>query len=291
RARGGGCANLGGRAPEAKPHRPAGTSRAVDSPSDAASIAPFMPRPGPVGGERPGAPSRWHPLVLIPLALSAWVYYPVTRVNFFADDLVHLAGINSDSRLEFLLAPFGGHNYLVRNLVFLGSWELFGLHAPYYFATVLLTHLLNVGLLFGTLRTLTRSAMLACFGAALWGTSPLCAGTLTWYSVYGQVLVATILLVVLGQLAHLAADGSPLTTRRGWWWSALLLAGPTSSGVGTGVALAFPIALSPVPPAPWPSPRLRTRWLLLPVVTLALYFAFRRLYPLLAPMTFQENMQ
>ena len=55
-----------------------------------------MPRPGPVGGERPGAPSRWHPLVLIPLVLSAWVYYPITLVNFFADDFAQLASIESD---------------------------------------------------------------------------------------------------------------------------------------------------------------------------------------------------
>jgi hypothetical protein len=250
-----------------------------------------MLRPGPVGGERPGAPSRWHPLVLVPLALSAWVYYPLLRVNFFADDFVHLASIESDGIAQFLFEPFGGHNYLVRNLFFLGSWELFGMHMPYYFATVLLTHLLNVGLLFGTIRTLTRSAMLACFGAALWGTSPLCVGTLAWYSVYGHVLVGTILLFVLGQLARLAADGRPLSPRRGWLWYGLLLAGTTCFGVGIGVALAFPVVLFLVLPDAWAFPRVRARWLLLPVVTLALYFAFRRLYPLLGPMSWQENMQ
>lgn len=250
-----------------------------------------MPRPGPVGGERPGAPIRWHPLVLVPLALSAWVYYPILRINFFADDFVHLASIESDGIPQFLLAPFGGHNYLVRNLFFLGSWKLFGLHMPYYFATVLLTHLLNVGLLFGTLRTLTRSATLACFGAALWGTSPLCVGTLAWYSVYGHVLVGTILLLVLGQLAGLAADGRPLTTRRGWLWYGLLLAGTMCFGVGIGVAVAFPIVLFLVLRDAWSFPRLRASWLLFPFVTLAVYFAFRHLYPLLAPLTAQESFQ
>jgi hypothetical protein len=250
-----------------------------------------MLRPGSVGGERPGAPSRWHPLVLVPLALSAWVYYPIVRVNFFADDLVHLASIESDGVLQFLLAPFGGHNYLVRNLFFLASWKLFGLHAPAYFVTVLLTHLLNVGLLFGVLRTLTRSPTIACFGAALWGTSPLCVGTLAWYSVYGHVLVATILLLVLRQLARLAEDGAPPGTRTASLWYGLLLAGTTCFGVGIGVALAFPFVLFLLLPRAWSFRRLRATWLLLPVVTLALYFAFRRLYPLLAPLTFQENMQ
>src|SRR5262249_33338658 len=97
--------------------------------------------------------------------------------------------------------------------------------------------------------------------------------------------------VVLGQLARLAADGRPLTTRRGWLWYGLLLAGTTCFGVGIGVALAFPIVLFFMLPDAPSFPRLRTRWLLLPIVTLALYFAFRRLYPLLAPLTFQENMQ
>src|SRR5215813_848916 len=135
---------------------------------------------------RRGASALWHPLVLLPLALSAWTYFPITRVNFFADDLAHLAGIESDPLVDFLLAPFGGHNYLVRNLFFVATWEAFGLHAPLYYGAVLATHLLNVALLFGVLRGLGQSAALACFGAALWGTSPLCVGTLAWYSVYGQ---------------------------------------------------------------------------------------------------------
>jgi hypothetical protein len=249
-----------------------------------------MPRPGPVGGERPGAPSRRHPLILVPLALSAWVYFPITRVNFFADDFAHLASIESDGLLPFLLSPFGGHNYLVRNIIFLACWHLFGLHAPAYYVTALLTHLLNVGLLFGTLRAFTRSALLACFGAALWGTSPLCVGALSWFSVYGHVLAATVMLFVLRQVAWLAAEGEVPTTRTACLWYGLLLAGTTCFGIGVGVALVFPIVLFLVLPETWTFPRLRTSWLVLPAVALGLYFAFRRLYPLVAPLSYQENL-
>jgi hypothetical protein len=249
-----------------------------------------MPRPGPVGGERPGAPSRWHPLILVPLALSAWVYFPITRVNFFADDFAHFASIRSDGLLAFLLAPFGGHNYLVRNIIFLACWHLFGLHAPAYYVTALLTHLLNVGLLFGTVRAFTRNAMLACFGAALWGTSPLCLGALSWFSVYGHVLAAAVMLFVLRQVAWLAAEGAVPTTRTACLWYGLLLAGTTCFGIGVGVALVFPLVLFLVLPEAWRFPRLRASWLALPAVALGLYFAFRRLYPLVAPLSYQENL-
>jgi len=250
-----------------------------------------MPRSAPVGGERPGAPGRWHPLVLVALAFAAWVYHPIKEISFFADDFVHLAAIESDGILDFLLAPFGGHNYLVRNLAFVASWELFGLRASLYYWTVLLTHLLNVWLLFGVLRALTASAALACVGAAVWGTLPLCLGALGWYSVYGQVLVATILLVVLDGLARLAATGEPLSARTAWLWYGLLLAGTTCFGVGIGVALAFPLVLFLLLPAAWRRPVLRAAYLALPAVALAMYFGFRRLYPLIAPLSWEETWQ
>ncbi len=251
-----------------------------------------MPLTAPVGGDRPGARGSWLPFLLVPLGLSAWLYYPVLRVNFFADEFIHFASIESDGVLDFLLAPFGGHNYLVRNLFFLASWQLFGLQAPYFYATALATHLLNVALLFGVLRQLTGSALLACFGAALWGTSPLCVGTIAWYSVYGQILVGTILLFVLHAVTRRAAHGgAPPSTGSAWLWYVLLLAGTTCFGVGIGVALAFPLVLFLVLPATWTRPGQRIAWLLLPIVTMGLYFGFRRLYPLIGSLSFQENLQ
>src|SRR5262249_57351468 len=169
-----------------------------------------MPRPAAAAPRRPAASGSWHPLALLAVALAAWVYYPITRIYFFADDFILLASIASDRVMPFLLRPFGGHNCLGRNLVFLATYHLFGLRADLYYWSVLLTHLLNVALLFGLLRALTASVLLACFGAALWGMSPLQAGTLGWYSVYGQVLAVAALPPLLLPLGRLAAPRAPL---------------------------------------------------------------------------------
>ncbi len=195
---------------------------------------------GPVNRPPVRVPARWHPLVLVSLALAFWVYHPITRFYFFADDFVHLASIENDGMATFVLSPFGGHNFLVRNLVFLASWKLFGLHASFYHWTALLTHLLNVFLLFGILRTLTRSVPIACSGSALWGTTPLAAGTIGWYAMYGQALLTAIFLVILDRLVRLAAAGEALPARTACTWYLLLLAGTTCFGTGLGVAVAFP---------------------------------------------------
>lgn len=237
----------------------------------------------------PGTTIRWRPLALVPLALTAWAYYPITRVFFFADDFYHLGRLTNGDRIAFVLAPFGGHNLLVRNLAFLGSWQLFGLHSEPWYWTVLLTHLLNVWLLFGVLGAVTASVPLACFGATLWGICPLAAGTIGWYSVYGQALVATIVLLVLERLARLGAAGEPLPRRTAWLWYALLLAGTTCFGTGIGVALIFPVVLFLLLPAAWRQPGVRLAYLALPAVTLVAYFGLRRLAGWIEPLPFSEQ--
>lgn len=236
----------------------------------------------------PGKTIRWHPLALVPLALTAWVYYPIIRVFFFADDFYHLGRLTNDDDLAFVLAPFGGHNLLVRNLAFLGSWYLFGLHSEPWYWTVLLTHLLNVWLLFGVLGALTASVPLACFGATLWGICPLADGTIGWYSVYGQAMVATILLLVLDQLTRVGAADEPLPPRTAWLWYALLLAGTTCFGTGIGVALVFPVVLFLLLPVAWRQPVVRLAYLALPAVTLGVYFALRQLSGWIEPLPFSE---
>ena len=226
--------------------------------------------------------------VLLPVLLTAWVYHPVTRTYFFADDFVCFLSILNDGFLRFVLRPFGGHNLLVRNLAFYGSYQLFGMQPEPYFWIVLLTHLLNVGLLFRVLRNVTGSLALACFGATLWGTSPAQVGTLGWYSVYGQVLVATVLLVVLGGVTARARTGAAPSLRSAAAWYGLLLVGTMCFGTGVGVALVFPAVLFLVLPAAWRRPGIRFAYLALPLVTIALYFAFRRFYGVLEPLTLNE---
>ncbi len=241
-----------------------------------------MPRP--FASAVPG----WHPAALLPLALAAWVYWPITWVFFWSDDFVHLTEIVNEGPLVFLLRPFGGQAFLTRNLVFLGSYHLFGVDPVAFQWTMLLGHLLNVWLLFGVLRALTASAALACLGAALWGMSPLAVGSLGWYAIFGGVLVATTLLLVLLWVTRAATAGGPISPAAAAAWCALLLIGSTCYGPGMGAALASPVALFLILPAAWRQRGIRLAFLALPVATLALYFGLRQLYLLIDELSSQE---
>jgi len=180
---------------------------------------------------------RW---VLLALSLvpSAVVYRSILRNYFFGDDFRHLWEIADWGFLPFVLKPHGGHVYLVRSVVFYACNRLFGFDPRPYFVLVLATHLVNVSLLFLVLTELGSDAVLATFGAALWGILALHEGTLGWYSVYGQALSATVLLAFLRAVCR-AANG---TAKLGpWWavaWCLVLLAGETCFGTGLSVALA-----------------------------------------------------
>jgi hypothetical protein len=226
------------------------------------------------------------------MVLAAWVYHPITANYFFADDFVWLLAIANDRLLHVLLRPYAGHNLFVRNLVFYGCYRLFGLHAEFFFWTVLLVHLTNVWLLFRVLRTVTSSLTLASFGATLWGTSPLISGTLDWYSAFGHALVGTCLLVVLEGVTRRARTGQPVYPRAAWSWYGLLLAGTTCFGIGIGVALVFPAILFLLFPSSWHQRWVRAAYLLLPIVTVALFIALRRLSGVLEPpMAWEPGME
>ena len=233
---------------------------------------------GPGAGQPVGA-RRWRDpaLLVLALALAALAYAPIVRNFFNADDFFHLYHIVNKDRLEFLLNMHGGHLLMVRNALFILFFDVFGTDVAAYFWIVLATHLVNVALLFGIIRDLTGSARLACFGAALWGVLPVQEGTLGWYSVYGHAVAATCTFLVVSALAR-AAAGRPVHRLAPLLWTALLLAGATSFGVGIGVAFAMPlVALLLMPPSP-----LR-RWTVLLFSALALalpflYFRLERLY-------------
>ena len=180
------------------------------------------------------------PLVVLPLALTAIVWLPITGNYFYQDDFLFLYRVVNSSWPEFLLAPHGGHLLIARNAIFWLFHTLFATAAGWYFCVVLLTHLLNVYLLFAVIRAHTGSAPLACFGAALWGTCVVNEGALGWYSVYGQVLVATAMLWLLRQFA--AIDAGAALPRFAWArWSLLLLFAATCFGIGVAVAGVAPL--------------------------------------------------
>ena len=93
---------------------------------------------------------------------------PITGYYFYQDDFLFLYRVVNSSWPELLLAPHGGHLLIARNAIFWLFHTLFATAAGWYFSSVLLTHLLNVYLLFAVVRAQTGSPGLACFGAALW---------------------------------------------------------------------------------------------------------------------------
>ena len=185
-------------------------------------------------------PTRLAALAALPLALAAVVYFPITGNYFIEDDFLFLYRIVNGNWLQNLLTHHGGHILIARNAVFWLFHTLFGTAAAWYFAVVLLTHLLNVYLLFAVIRGQTGNAPLACFGAALWGTCRLNEGALGWYAVYGQVLVGTCFLWFLYDLTRIGA-GAPLPRYASVRWMLLLGVAATSFGVGLAVALVSPL--------------------------------------------------
>lgn len=212
----------------------------------------------------------------LPIGLSVLVFYPILRNYFFGDDLYNLYQIVNAPLGTYLLTPYGGHVLVARNFVFYICYQLFGTQAQGYFWLVLLTHLLNVALLYGILRLLTGSRRLAAFGAALWGSAPLHDGSLGWYSVYGNVMAATVTLWLLRDLAH-AATRQRLATSRLLLWPVLLFIGCTSFGVGLAVALVFPLLVLFIHPSGPGKARAVLCSALVAATILPAYFAVHRL--------------
>jgi len=190
-------------------------------------------------------------LRVVPVALAAAVYWPITANYFHADDFLHLYQVVNEPLAKFLVTPFGGHLYTVRNLAFTLLYHLFGPEPRWYFCAVLLTHLVNVALLQEVVLRLGAAPRAAAAGAALWGTAPVLEGSLAWFSAYGHVLVATALLGVLASAARVASGKTRASSLRLAVWYVALLAGATCYGTGIAVALAFPVvAFLLLPPGP-----------------------------------------
>ena len=189
---------------------------------------------------RAALPSGW---MLAPVLVVAVVYYSLINVYFHADDLRSFLVIADRGAAAFLFEQFGGHALVVSRAFWVLWYRLFGLSAAPYMWSVLLTHLLNVVLLYLTLRRLTGRQTLAALGAAWWGASPLHVGALGWYSVYGHVLVGTWMLLVLAHASALATRQEPVTPATAVAWVLLLALAVNSFGTGIGAAAAVPLAL------------------------------------------------
>jgi hypothetical protein len=182
-------------------------------------------------------------MAVLPLVLTAVVYAPIVGAYFRTDDFLNLYNIANLDPVTYLVTPHGGHILVTRNAVFHFFRDAFGLSPSRWYWAVLATHLLNVHLLFRIVRRVTASAHLATFSAALWGMCPVHAGTLSWYSVYGQVLVGTLLLCLLAQATRIASDDRDVPAWASVLWPVLLLLASTSFGVGLGLTMVAPLVL------------------------------------------------
>ena len=177
------------------------------------------------------------------LAFTTLVYFPITRNYFFRDDFLNLYRIANGPALQYLVTPHGGHLLVLRNAIFWLTFQVFGPNAPVYYWTAFATHLVNVYLLFRLLRLLGIEASIASLGAAVWGTAAFSEGTLGWYSAFGQVMVATIALIILGHMQSLVAQGRTPDARTEWLWSGLAWLGAMCFGTGIVFAMSLPFIL------------------------------------------------
>jgi hypothetical protein len=153
---------------------------------------------------------------------------------------------------------------------------------------VLLTHLLNVGLLFLIIRGLT-STRLACFGAALWGAASVNEGALGWYQAYGVVLAVSAQLWIVHRLVQIRRTG-----RLSWLevlsWVLLLFGASTCFGTGIAITMAMPGVAWLMLPAT-PTRRRATIGLTWAAVCVAAgYFGFQQLSRHLFPELPRMNM-
>ena len=178
-------------------------------------------------------------LLAFVLLASAWVQSPLLNSGFYADDFLWLYRIENLPWLELVLKTHGGHLLHTRNAAFWACHQLFGLEPSGYLWVALLTHVLNVALLFVVIERLTRRPVVAALIAALWGMAPIHQDPLRWISVYGHVLAATFVLAALADMAGLIARNRSPTSWALVRWALLLLLAATSFGTGLGVALGF----------------------------------------------------
>lgn len=178
--------------------------------------------------------------ILVPVTMAVVVWLPITDNYFFADDLQSVYDVVNQPLLQLLLLPYGGHLYIARNAIYAGLYALFGPDPRAYYWVALLTHVANVGLLCLLIRAVTGSRRLACFGAVLWGTTPVAESTIGWYSVYGHALATTGLLIIVHGSVR-AGQRQAVTRPALAGWMALAIAISTCFGVGLAFAVLVPL--------------------------------------------------
>ena len=199
------------------------------------------------GDNRPNPEEDGHAAGVAPTQNRAYLFYALLCAaalqstvlgHFFrGDDFQHLYEIVDFGYLRFAFTTHGGHLLFTSNSVFYLMHLLFGLEATAYYGLALLSHLLNVFLLYRIVEISSSRSELALAASLLWGMSALNQGSLGWYSAYGHVLVAVFLLWIVYDMTRIRCEGVELRGVTLLRWYVLLLAAATSFGTGIPIAM------------------------------------------------------
>ncbi len=230
-------------------------------------------------------------LLFVALTISAIVYYPLTHIYFRSDDFSNLCTIANRGAFYFIVEPFAGHMGFGRNTQFWLLYALFGAKPEAYGWLALLTHLVNVALLFRTARAFGAAPELAAFGAALWGSCPLLVGAIGWYSVYGQSVTGTCLLFVVDRLARLPSTLRRLPPREVLVMAGVLFFGANFFGTGIALVLVAPLALALMARPPLRMRSVFVDFLPLLAIVGAVYYAWNKAFAYYEPRPLAEELQ
>ena len=176
---------------------------------------------------------------ILPLIPAVIVQGMILQFNFFSDDYLYFYQIANTGFLEFLITPYGGHMVPFRNILFFLLYKAFSLKPTWYFALILMTHLLNVLLLCRVIRLFTGRSGLALFCSALWGINPIHQGVLGFFSAYGIILVVLFLLLILNDIGMIKCGQARSDLFMVIRWNIFLIAASISYGTGIALALGF----------------------------------------------------
>jgi len=183
-------------------------------------------------------------LALLPVVVTLAVYPPVRHSGLGFDELVHLYNLVNFGPLELLTRAHGGHLLFLSNLSYWVLYDLFGVQAQPYYWLALITHLANVALCYLVIAELTGRSLAAALSATIWGCAAVHIGTVGWFAVYGQVLLTTIVLWMLYDVARLDVAGRAPTRRTYLRWGVLLVAACGTFGYGLAIAALWFAAVS-----------------------------------------------
>jgi len=165
----------------------------------------------------------------------------VLGADFIDDDFLYFYELKKLGTLPSILHPFGQHFMASFKLIVAVLQGAFGMHPRGYFALVLLTHLVNVLLVYGVVRALGRSTTMATAAAFLWGSAPAFQSTLAWFSAYSHMLSTTTTLLALWVLGRTVEKRRPPTAGTLVWLNLILLVGSSTMLTGSIAAILFPI--------------------------------------------------